>query len=189
MKTLLNYIFESLKNNNKNNDTNIIEASKIIYDWFVNNFGNFYDHEHGKNKEKLIPCSLLNNSLVKGDCSGYIGAVLCYCKLIDNSDTCHLNVRHGSFNPKKIVYLSNYKPNKNILKNIIYMTDIKGNWIYNEYTSDNDLKEGDILCGKGHVAIVAKNDNNKIKIYDWGSRVEDNINHSPVNIYFSIIKI
>ena len=71
MKNLLTYIYE-----NQNKQNIVHKSAKIIYEWFVKNVGNFYDFSHGLDKKKLIKCELLDDTYVKADCSGYIGAVL-----------------------------------------------------------------------------------------------------------------
>ena len=186
MKTLSKYIFEKL---NKEN-IDIVEASKKIYDWFVKNIGNYYDHEHGRNKDNLFKCSLLDNQYIKADCAGYVAAVLAYVKAIPTSDLLHYNVRHGSFYAnKKILSNVNSKfiPNKNVLKTIKYIADNKK---FKHYKYDKSLnktlKVGDILYGVGHICIVAQIDGDNIKIYDWGRRVENNksLNSEPIDIYY-----
>ena len=81
------------------------------------------------------------------------------------------------------ILLSPKKPNKEILKNIIYIKDLD-KFENHKYTTDSDLKPGDIIYGTGHCAIVDIVDKNNVKIFDWSRRVENNLTKSSVNIYY-----
>ena len=178
MKNLLTYLYEKQENQNI-----VHKSAKIVYEWFVENVGNFYDHSHGMDEKKLIKCELLDDTYIKADCSGYIGAVLSYASLIQKKDVCNLNTRHGSFKLNKKVNISPKKPNKEILKNIIYIKDLD-KFENHKYTTDSDLKPGDIIYGTGHCAIVDIVDKNNVKIFDWSRRVENNLTKTSVNIYY-----
>ena len=58
MKNLLTYLYEKQENQNI-----VHKSAKIVYEWFVENVGNFYDHSHGMDEKKLIKCELLDDKL------------------------------------------------------------------------------------------------------------------------------
>lgn len=152
MKSLYTYICEA-------KDTNIIlDCAEKMQKWYDDNFKGYYDNEHGANKDNMKKCDLLDNKLVKADCAGFLGAVLCLAGFTENPLA--YSVKFGSFNLDK--HINNKRENEDIPDYIDmeYMKDLNGNWHaykLDTYTEWPDCIPGDILYSGGHVAIVGKN--------------------------------
>jgi len=135
---------------------------RTMHKWYIDNFGPFYDFNHGKDESKLMPCDLIDDKLVRADCSGYVIAALVLFG--DLSDTLRYNVTHGSFNFSKKRNDVNYygfMPDIRYLRNDLKSFD----HIYVKETTK--IRTGDILYNDFHVIICDDN-----FAYEWGSSVE-----------------
>lgn len=135
---------------------------KKMHAWYIENFGPFYDYDHGKIKDKLKPCELIDDKLVRADCSGFVNAALVLYGEID--DTLRYNVTHGSYN---------YNKKRNDVNYYGFMPDIKyfrndlKRFKHIKVKEDTFFQTGDILYNDFHVVICEDK-----MAYEWGSSVE-----------------
>lgn len=183
MKSLSQYI-ENIKNfNNPNNSNNSktehwLKCVQKMYNWYLDNFGNYYDTTHNSTIDNTTkPCELIGDKHVKADCSGFVAACLCLAGYINNP--IDMNATLGSFNlyknsNKKIIT----KEYNELAKSLEYMANCN-DWEchkisdYNKANNDySELRRGDILVKGSHVTIVA--DNDVQYLYDWGKDAVNN---------------
>lgn len=133
-----------------------------MFNWYKDNFGPFYDFEHGKDKSKLKACDLINNKIVRADCSGFVNA--CLVLFGELTDTLKYNVTHGSYNYSKKRNDPNYY---GFMPNIKYLRNDLTHFKHIKVNENTKFKNGDILYNKEHVVIFYDN-----YVYEWGSSVE-----------------
>ncbi len=179
MKTLKQYIIE------QDVHTKWLENVKKMYKWYCDNFDTFYDYDHYRSTDNCKKCELIDNKLVRGDCSGFVGACLCLSNYTD--DPLKWNASLGSFNMK-----GHKRPNIKIgpktekyRETLKYICDIDS-WKHVTLKDKNDLSEvqaGDILTKGTHCTIVA--DNGAKHLYDWGedTALKKDKTCEPVDFY------
>lgn len=143
------------------NNKQWLDCVKQMFQWYLDNFGPFYDFNHGKNKDKLKQCDLVN-ALVRADCSGFVNACLVLFGELD--DTLKYNVTHGSYNYSKRRNDPNYY---GLMPDIKYFKNDLTNFEHIEVTPDTVFQDGDILYNNAHTVIYFNQ-----YAYDWGDSVE-----------------